>query len=173
MDVEKEELKSIRIWIQLKVGFKYWGEKSLCKIVDQIGKPLQRDDAIRKRDKVQYARVLVEVQLSQDFRDHVHFVNEHGVRTQVDVHYEWKPIECQVCHLLGHDTVNCKKSKSRQQWVKKLHQNQDETYEARILAVQKGGSPQRTHDRVDQEGFQRAIRPIRVRVGQHKPINIK
>lgn len=52
MDFEKEDLKTIPIWIQLKLGIKSYGENCLYKIVSQLGKPMQCDDATRKRDKV-------------------------------------------------------------------------------------------------------------------------
>ena len=37
MDLEKEELRYLPIWIQLKLNFKYWGERALFKIVKEIG----------------------------------------------------------------------------------------------------------------------------------------
>ena len=151
MDVDKEELKLIPIWIQLKIEFKLWGEFFLLKIMGQIGKPLQqRDNPTRKRDNVQYARVLVEVQLAHAFLDQIYFVNGHGVRTQVNVHYEWKPIECQSCHLLGHATADCKRDKTKHQWVQKPQQNQEEKPKNESAAVQKGSSPQKKNDEVDQ-----------------------
>lgn len=36
VDFEKEDLKTILTWIQLKLHLKYWGEKTLNKIVSQL-----------------------------------------------------------------------------------------------------------------------------------------
>ena len=69
MDMEKEDLKTLPVWVQLKLHLKYWGEKSLHKIVSQLGDPIKRDEAIRNKDKIQYARVLVEVKIDQQFPD--------------------------------------------------------------------------------------------------------
>lgn len=77
MNFDNKELKALSIWVQLGLGIMYWGEKTLYKIVDQIGKPLQRDEATKKRDKVRFVRVLVKVQLNQQFPKHIQFVNEH------------------------------------------------------------------------------------------------
>lgn len=52
MDMEKEELHYLPIWIQLRLNFKYWGERAAFKIIRQIGQPLKRDDATRNRDKL-------------------------------------------------------------------------------------------------------------------------
>ncbi|XP_021836936.1 uncharacterized protein [Spinacia oleracea] len=57
MDMDKEEVKSVPIWVQLKLGFKYWGERALFKIISQIGKPIKRDQATIKRDKLQFVRL--------------------------------------------------------------------------------------------------------------------
>ncbi|XP_048490019.1 uncharacterized protein LOC125491981 [Beta vulgaris subsp. vulgaris] len=110
----------------------------------------------------------MEVQLSQQFPECVHFINEHGVRTQVDIHYEWKPIECHVCHRLGHETINCKKAK-KQQWIQKAVQKPEEAVENRHIEVPEKANIQKAQPEVDPEGFQKALKPIRMRVGQHKP----
>lgn len=47
MDMEKEELRSFPIWVQLMLNIKYWEEKALFKIRSQIGHPLKRDDATK------------------------------------------------------------------------------------------------------------------------------
>lgn len=67
----------------MKLGFKYWGEKSLYKIVSQLGIRTKRDEATKKRDKIQYARVLIEVKLNQTFPDSVCFLDEHGVNKRL------------------------------------------------------------------------------------------
>ena len=41
MDIRKNDIRSVPIWIQLdNLDLKYWGERALFKIVGQIGKPL-------------------------------------------------------------------------------------------------------------------------------------
>lgn len=78
----------------MKIRIKYWGERSQFKIVEQIETPRQHDEATTKRDKVQYANAteLVEVRLTQQYPYQIYFVNEHVEITQVDIHYEGKPM---------------------------------------------------------------------------------
>lgn len=53
MDIEKEDFKTLPIWVQLKLHLKYWGEKSLHKIVSRLGDPIKRDDeATENKDKI-------------------------------------------------------------------------------------------------------------------------
>lgn len=60
----------------MKLHLKYWGEKSLHKIVAQLGDAIKRDEATRNKDKIQYARVLVEVKIDdQQFPDVVQLCN--------------------------------------------------------------------------------------------------
>jgi hypothetical protein len=122
MDMEKEEIKSVPIWIQLSLNFKYWGEKSLFKIVSQLGKPIKRDAATVSRDKLQYARVLVDMPITQKLPDQVSFMNEHSELVQVPITYEWRPTVCDNCKLVGHSTIECRKGKTKRIWVQKKQQ---------------------------------------------------
>ncbi|XP_021838838.2 uncharacterized protein [Spinacia oleracea] len=124
MDTEKEEIKS-------------------------LGKPIKRDATTVSRDKLQYARVLVDMPITQNLPDKVSFMNEHGELVQVPITYEWRPTVCDNCKLVGHSTIECRKGKTKRIWVQKKQQVQNHT---EVVAPE-----------VDQEGFQRSLRLIRVR----------
>lgn len=81
----------------------------MTKIVSGVGMFLKVDMATLKREKLQFARVLIEVEISQDFPDEIVFYNEKGVDTCVKVHYYWKPSFCKVCKSFGDDEQNCRK----------------------------------------------------------------
>lgn len=134
----------------------------MFKIVSQLGKPIQRDEATTKRDKFQFARVLVEVQMDQPFPTTLSFFDDHGMKVDVDVSYEWKPSIRNSCHKVGHDTKDCRMPKPRKIWVQKIH----------IQSIQP--VEQITQEKVveDPGDFQRAFKPIRVRVSHHKATHI-
>ncbi|XP_056691804.1 uncharacterized protein [Spinacia oleracea] len=116
----KDEVKVVPIWLQLKnLDLKFWGSKSLSKIVSAIGTLVQADQATIHREKLQFARVQVEVALSQDLPDTVRFQDENGDLKVVKVVYEWKPTVCAHCKLLGHLEADCRKKKARKKWVAK------------------------------------------------------
>uniref|UniRef100_A0A803P5I8 DUF4283 domain-containing protein n=1 Tax=Cannabis sativa TaxID=3483 RepID=A0A803P5I8_CANSA len=137
---KKEDIRTVPIWIQLPdLDLKYWGEKSLYKIVGQVGVPLQVDPVTKERNKLNYPRVLIEVSIKQEFPGLIQFEDEHGFVVTTAVTYEWKPVQCNHCKGLGHETIECrKKDGNKQQWVVK---------------ESKPAAPA-TDDMVDADGFQ-------------------
>lgn len=68
------------------------------------------DKATSKHEKLQYARVLIEVKVDQEFLSQLDFINEKGTEIVFNVIYEWKSVLCSVCKQLGHGKDECKKS---------------------------------------------------------------
>ncbi|XP_056687876.1 uncharacterized protein [Spinacia oleracea] len=161
MDMEKPELQCVPIWVQLKLNFKYWGERALFKIVAQIGRPIKRDQATTCRDKLQFARVMIDVPLTQELPEHVSFRDENGTMVRVLVFYEWKPTQCTKCKMMGHLQGDCRQGRKRV-WVRKVTQSVAASVPIQTAHV--------TSPIVDQEGFQRSLRPIRVRVESEQPV---
>lgn len=89
------------------------------KLISPIGKFLKTDQATKKRDKLMYARVMVEVKIDQDFPNQLSFTNEKGIDVVFGVNYEWKPELCAHCKRLGHTTNECRKEVGKQ-WRPKL-----------------------------------------------------
>lgn len=62
MTLDKDDVVNVHIWIKLPhLPFKYWSEKSLFKITRIIGKVVTMDQATKEKDKLNFARVMVEV----------------------------------------------------------------------------------------------------------------
>lgn len=95
---------------------KYWGKKSLFKISGLIGKALKMDQATMKKDKLQYARVLIEVKLNQKLPELIRFINEKGVLIEQPVHFEWKPLHCEKCKGYGHAMDQCVRKTGKRVW---------------------------------------------------------
>ncbi|KAM6562899.1 hypothetical protein CsatB_022897 [Cannabis sativa] len=121
LNLKKEDIRIVPIWIQLEdLELKYWGQKSLFKIVGQLGKPIMEDAITKERDKLTFPRVLIEVSMQQEFPDLIYFDNEHGNEVSVAVKYEWKPIVCKHCQGMGHASEDCRRKEGkRQEWVVK------------------------------------------------------
>ncbi|XP_062118480.1 uncharacterized protein LOC133832113 [Humulus lupulus] len=69
-------------------------------------------------DTIRYARVLVEMEITDDPPFIIHFFNELGQIQEQFVEYEWLPIKCQNCKGFGHNSAECKKSDTKV-WVAK------------------------------------------------------
>ena len=126
VNFSKDPVKKLPIWIQLHgLDVKYWGEKSLGKIVSQLGSLIKVDQATKNRDKLMFARVMIEVQIDQEFPNVIHFRNEIGIMVSQQVNYDWLPITCSVCKGMGHTHDHCSKKQTgnaRKIWVKKATQ---------------------------------------------------
>ncbi|XP_056689969.1 uncharacterized protein [Spinacia oleracea] len=108
MDISKDPVKKLPIWIQLpNLEVKYWGEKSLSKIVSQIGTMIKVDQATHNRDKLMFAKVLVEVNIDQQFPEVIRFRSEIGRMIEQRVIYDWLPISCSICKGMGHTSNAC------------------------------------------------------------------
>lgn len=62
----------IPIWVKfpgLAVG--YWSAEALSKVASAVGRPLYMDSFTANAEKISYARVLVEVDVSQPLLDSV------------------------------------------------------------------------------------------------------
>ena len=66
----KEDIRRLPIWVKIEdLELKYWGQRSLFKIIGKLGKPIMMDEFTKNREKLGYPRVFIEVSMSQDFPD--------------------------------------------------------------------------------------------------------
>ncbi|KAG5577524.1 hypothetical protein H5410_057658 [Solanum commersonii] len=112
-DVTKEKADKVSIWIRL-VGLdvKYWGKNALTKIVGLVGNPLRADKATTNRERMTYAKLLVEIPLNQEYPTCIMFENENGNIVEQRVEYEWKPVLCTKCKNFGHENSECRRKEN-------------------------------------------------------------
>lgn len=97
------------------------------KLVAGIGKPLKLYQVTKAKDRLNFAQILVEVEIDQHFPDSIRFENEKGELMCQAIGYEWKPISCGTCHGLGHETAHCYQEvkKKKKVWVVKEKPNKN------------------------------------------------
>ncbi|XP_070018229.1 uncharacterized protein [Nicotiana sylvestris] len=89
MEITKEQMENIPIWMRLVgLDIKYWGQTALTKIVGLIGKPLKANAATTNKDRLTYARVLVEMKLNHQYPSSIRFENKAGKIIEQAIHYE-------------------------------------------------------------------------------------
>ncbi|XP_019262280.1 PREDICTED: uncharacterized protein LOC109240111 [Nicotiana attenuata] len=104
----------IPLWITfpgLPLGF--WSTEALSKLASVVGKPLYTDKIAAEMEKVSYARVLVETDISQPLPDSFAMQTKRGVIIQ-QIEYEWKPKFCCDCIRFGHNSNEC--------WLKEMQE---------------------------------------------------
>lgn len=77
------------------------------------------DNTTKSKDRLSFARVMVEVQMKQELPDKIMFCNEYGVEIYQNIEYEWRPTVCQKCSGIGHSEEDCRKNEGKKIWVKK------------------------------------------------------
>ncbi|KAG5585598.1 hypothetical protein H5410_046032 [Solanum commersonii] len=92
LDMKKIIVYKVPTWIRLpNLDLKYWG------------------NATATRQRLMFARVLVEVTLNQPLPNTIMFENEIGCIVEQNVEYEWKPILYTHCKNYSHEIQNCRK----------------------------------------------------------------
>ena len=85
---------SLPIWVQLpKQDLMFWSAQRLSKNDSLWGKPLAADEVPQDKSKLQFARMLVDMQLSIDFSDNATFWDEKQLIVEPKVEYERKPVK--------------------------------------------------------------------------------
>ncbi|CAK8568835.1 unnamed protein product [Lathyrus sativus] len=78
-NLKRDLLRTLPIWVKLpQLPLQLWGAKSLSKIGSAIGKPLVTDECTANRLRVSYARLLIEVDITQQLSDEIAIRNVEG-----------------------------------------------------------------------------------------------
>ncbi|KAL2938255.1 LINE-1 retrotransposable element ORF2 protein [Bienertia sinuspersici] len=110
MELHKETIKTVPIWIRFpKLELKYWGHRSLHKLGDAIGTTLKVDRLTEQKERLAYARIMVEVDIQKELPDQIEFINEKGISMVQLIEYEWRPNFCSKCNKYGHRGEECSK----------------------------------------------------------------
>ncbi|KAL2231093.1 UNVERIFIED_CONTAM: hypothetical protein Sindi_1703700 [Sesamum indicum] len=105
-------------WIKLRhLPMEFWTTDGLSTVASGVGKPLYPDAITRACTRLDFARVCVMVDVSQNLPNHVIIMtpDEDGGETpcKVDVEYEWLPKKCLDCMTMGHSTKECPLTKPK------------------------------------------------------------
>lgn len=86
----------------------YWSEHLLKNIVGYLGTILKIDIATITKSKLQYARVLVDMNIFEGFPEELYYSNEDDELVSQSVQYEWIPVWCSKCKQFGHNPRDCR-----------------------------------------------------------------
>lgn len=108
-----QQNSSAQVWVKIYgLSQEYWRRNILFSIAGSIGSPICLDSVTAKpmieRTFAQYARVLVDLDLSQSLAYKL-LVERQGFAFFVDLDYENLPNYCSHCNMIGHSIDYCKK----------------------------------------------------------------
>ncbi|KAL5170000.1 hypothetical protein HKD37_11G031783 [Glycine soja] len=109
-------LRTLPVWVKLpNLPLYLWGTKSLGKIGSALGNPLFTDECTANKLRVSYARILVEIDVTQKQRENITIRDKEGNKITQPVEFEWKPKFYELCQKAGHQC----KEKPNKQWREK------------------------------------------------------
>ncbi|XP_020243171.1 uncharacterized protein LOC109821392 [Asparagus officinalis] len=106
--------------VQLPLKLNLWNAKSISKIASAVGRPITIDKLTANKQRLAYARVLVEVSMPSPLPDCITLKGPDGKLFNQKILYELKPRCCNQCKLVGHDTLYCKRFPRVQRLVPKI-----------------------------------------------------
>lgn len=112
-DFNDLEISKVPVWVQFpNLPLEFWNVRALSKIGSKLGTPKQADKLTISRERVSYARVLVEVDVTLPLKKEVHITIPCGKQIWQPVRYEFVPKFCTACKAIGHTCDRCPYSKS-------------------------------------------------------------
>ncbi|XP_074570567.1 uncharacterized protein LOC141827233 [Curcuma longa] len=104
----EEDGRFVPAWIQIHgLPPDCWSQFVLSKVGSEVGKPLYTDSLTRTRERLGYARLMVEIPTFEDRIHEVPITLPTGVQVDLKIIYETTPAFCQKCNRMGHDTEAC------------------------------------------------------------------
>ncbi|XP_056688098.1 uncharacterized protein [Spinacia oleracea] len=117
----EEVLKVIPLWVKFpNLPLNCWGSDSLSRISSLLGVSLFADGCTTRQERVSFARVLIEMDVTNPLPDHVWIEDTTGKAFKKPVLYDWKPQFCKPCNIVGHDCDKIQKAKPVKPAVKKV-----------------------------------------------------
>ncbi|XP_059639053.1 uncharacterized protein At4g02000-like [Cornus florida] len=97
---------SIPLWVKFyNIPLEYWNSKGFSSVASAIGIPLFADEITKSKRRLSYARICIEVSLSQDLFDSFKLrLDDDSFITINDV-YQWKTPACTSCMEFGHSGI--------------------------------------------------------------------
>ncbi|XP_058775719.1 uncharacterized protein LOC131649995 [Vicia villosa] len=102
-NLKKDMLRTIPILVKLpQLPLYLWGAKSLSKIDSALGTPLMTNECMKNRYRISYARILVDINITQEMLKEITIRDIEGEKMQQTVESEWRLSYCTKCHKIGH-----------------------------------------------------------------------
>jgi len=104
------EFATVPVWVQLPdLPLDCWNARALSKIVSRIGKPITTDKMTLTKERLSFARVMVEVDASKELVSSLEIKLPTGDIYNQLVVYEVTPKYCKNCKVFGHIDGDCSK----------------------------------------------------------------
>ncbi|XP_020266897.1 uncharacterized protein LOC109842429 [Asparagus officinalis] len=121
MDMDKIQDYNYPMWVQFpNLRLNLWSSVGISKIASFIGYPITTDKLTATRERLSYARVLLEVKLplKDPLPDEIIVQGPDGESYKQSVLYKLKPRWCSLCNILEHETEKYRRKKNvNKKWI--------------------------------------------------------
>ncbi|XP_016512276.1 uncharacterized protein LOC107829318 [Nicotiana tabacum] len=106
--IQNESMRIVPVWVNLPgLPVQCWAEENLGRIASLLGKPICTDKLTTECERISYARILVEMDITQPLPEEILIKKPDGRSWMQRVDFEWKPKFCLDCNKFGHSTGEC------------------------------------------------------------------
>ncbi|XP_057793450.1 uncharacterized protein LOC131010072 [Salvia miltiorrhiza] len=110
-DPFKENSPLADVWVRIHyLPIEYWNPQVISGIGRYLGHPLKIDGASARRDFGQFARILVEIDMSQNLPSTL-LIDGEDTSFHVEFVFENLPLYCRRCKITGHSQETCRKKR--------------------------------------------------------------
>ncbi|XP_019260707.1 PREDICTED: uncharacterized protein LOC109238677 [Nicotiana attenuata] len=121
--MNKEPLRLVPLWVSFpKLPLQCWTEENSGWLASYLGRPICTDKLTAKGDRISYATVLIEMDITQQLPEVITIEKSDGTIWEQDIDYDWKPRFYQNCAHFGHFTESCGKEDQQEQNVQQKGQ---------------------------------------------------
>ncbi|KAL8503471.1 hypothetical protein ACS0TY_022282 [Phlomoides rotata] len=104
----KTDTSIAQVWVQLfEIPMEYFQAPIIHALASPLGTVLKIDDRTKDRSMCHYARVLIELDMKQNFEEYIMFEME-GHYLFASVKYESLPPFCKGCGIVAHNLGDCR-----------------------------------------------------------------
>ncbi|XP_070055462.1 uncharacterized protein [Nicotiana tomentosiformis] len=108
--MSKEVTRTVPIWVIFPgLPIQFWTKENLGRIASYLGKPICSDKLTAERDRISYARMLIEMDIFQELPNTLLIEESESKYREQALDYEWKPSFCEGCFQIGQHANNCEK----------------------------------------------------------------
>ncbi|XP_060210967.1 uncharacterized protein LOC132637984 [Lycium barbarum] len=102
-DFTKVYPTEIPLWVTFpKLPMSCWDIENLSRIASAIGVPVYADECTTKQTRISYARMLIEVNVTQPLPEKIMVMDPVGKQFLQEIDYDWRPKYCEICQQVGH-----------------------------------------------------------------------
>ena len=102
------DMTRLPVWIQLgNIPLELFTQKGISYIASAIGNPLYMDRITASQQRLAFAKVCVEIEVSMEMVRSIEVEVRNGSTVHVMVEYPWMPLKCSNCCMFGHTDKTC------------------------------------------------------------------